>query len=426
MALLCCLMCNFPHKSKANDSTSQPLQRKRLDPERREYSFLPATDYSSDTGLGLGMVGMIAQFRKGFYPYRWRLYFELRTTMSIDHEGKVNFPFHKYFAKLDLPDLLGGRLRLNMEAGFFRYISTGYYGLGNASLRDQLAAKIFYQYDRIYPSVLIDATIALYKRQRRSLRMFVGGIFLYNIINIFPDSLLMRDLWHSHNRHDDTSKYLKANLRGLNHHPLLKFKWGLLFDSRDHEFDPSRGMFHELSLRGSPGIASHLHFGGLFVNTRFYLSLWRRYLVLAFQAVADLLFGNVPIYELSSLGGLSTNSGLGGNCSLRGLPAGRFSGKIKLFGNMELRSMFWPFRLFGQHLKLGATIFFDLGRVWLEYSYQANHLRRAFDGDHIGLKTGVGGGLRLQWGETFVVRFDAAWSPSELSHGIYFVLGHLF
>ena len=65
--------------------------------------------------------------------------------------------------------------------------------------------------------------------------------------------------------------------------------------------------------------------------------------------------------------------------------------------------------------------FFDGGRVWAD-------LRSApeLDGTGLGLKYGVGGGLRLQKGTTFVLRFDLAWSPDARPLGGYFLAGHLF
>jgi hypothetical protein len=38
----------------------------------------------------------------------------------------------------------------------------------------------------------------------------------------------------------------------------------------------------------------------------------------------------------------------------------------------------------------------------------------------------AGGGLRLQWGETFLLRGDVAWSPDARPVGIYVDVNHVF
>ena len=48
------------------------------------------------------------------------------------------------------------------------------------------------------------------------------------------------------------------------------------------------------------------------------------------------------------------------------------------------------------------------------------------DGSGLGLKYGVGGGVRLQQGKTFVIRVDVAWSPDARPIGAYLTAGHAF
>ena len=75
--------------------------------------------------------------------------------------------------------------------------------------------------------------------------------------------------------------------------------------------------------------------------------------------------------------------------------------------------------MFGLDSNLGTIAFIDAGRVWAEVAS-----RPGLDGEGLGLKYGVGGGLRLQWGETFIVRADTGWSPDGL--GIFININHIF
>jgi hypothetical protein len=69
----------------------------------------------------------------------------------------------------------------------------------------------------------------------------------------------------------------------------------------------------------------------------------------------------------------------------------------------------------------GIVGFADGGRVWADTSLQPE-----LDGTGIGLKYGVGGGLRLQSGSSFVLRADIAWSPDASPVGGYFSAGQMF
>jgi len=73
----------------------------------------------------------------------------------------------------------------------------------------------------------------------------------------------------------------------------------------------------------------------------------------------------------------------------------------------------------------GIVGFADAGRVWADTSFHPE-----LDGTGIGLKYGVGGGLRLQSGSSFVLRADVAWSPDARALGSpvggYFAAGQMF
>jgi outer membrane translocation and assembly module TamA len=154
------------------------------------------------------------------------------------------------------------------------------------------------------------------------------------------------------------------------------------------------------------------------VNLRGYLPLFSPRVTLAARVVGDVLFGDVPFYELSRA--VDTYA-LGGSNGVRGVPAQRYYGKVKVFGNVELRTRLFDFRLFGKPMTLGAAGFFDGGRVWADTSPHPE-----LDGTKLGLKYGVGGGLRLMSGTAFVLRGDIAWSPDATPIGGYVVAGESF
>jgi len=110
---------------------------------------------------------------------------------------------------------------------------------------------------------------------------------------------------------------------------------------------------------------------------------------------------------------------------VRGVPGQRYYGKIKVLGNLEVRTELASFRALGKHMLFGVVGFADGGRVWADTSPHPE-----LDGNGLGLKYGVGGGLRLQSGSSFVLRADVAWSPDAEALGSpvggYFAAGQMF
>jgi hypothetical protein len=391
-----------------------------LAPDRWEWGALPAIAGNSDIGIGFGAIGSLARFVEGYAPYRWRAELLLFFTIKEAPGGGVESPFHDDHLKLDFPGLLGGRLRLYLTLSFRRFFTSGYHGIGNDSsdapidelflpeARTSLDADRFYQYDRIFPALEAMARITLGQR----LSLLAGSALSYNAVNVYPGSKLALD-------RQSADPAVSDALQGVDDHLQALLVAGALWDSRDHETVPSRGMMHHLLLRGCPAL-THA-FGGVNLAARFFLPLLRDRLVLATRAMVDLIWGEAPFYELARHGGFDPHWAPGGGRAIRGVPVGRYHGRIKLLGNFELRARVWPFRLFGQRFDLGGLVFFDTGRIWADYR-QLSHL----DGDGAGLKLGLGGGLRLQWGETFLIRADVAWSPDADPVGIYFDIGHVF
>lgn len=392
--------------------------RQRVDPERLEWGVLPALTFSSDIGLGFGAIMSLARFAPGYKPYLWRL--EVLWLMTVKEKpggGGFELPYHDDYIKLDLPGLLGGRLRLNAELAFSRYTTSGYFGFGNASKVDDAARALnshYHLYDRIYPTASLQARVKVTDH----IHALIGGQVTYNWINIYEGSLLERDLAARANDPE-----LRRLLRGADDFANVELNLGWIWDSRDHEYMPTRGAFHEISWRFSPGVAlgTDHGYGGVNMTLRYYRAVAGPKLILAGRAMVDLLVGQPPFFELARHGGLFRSDALGGARAIRGIGLQRYHGKIKLMGNLEARSRFLRFSLWSARFQLGAVAFFDFGRCFADWTDSA-----ALDGSGLGLKLGTGGGLRLAWGEAFVIRADVAWSPDAEPIGYYIDVNHIF
>lgn len=414
------LLPTSPRAAPANSEGPAPgapapeaTAKKPLDPNRLEFGGTPIIAGDSDIGIGFGAVVTLARFKPGYDPYRWRLELLLYMTTLEDPDGGVSLPYHDDYIKLDLPGLLDDHLRLELSLRFRRFTNSGFYGFGNAAPRGEGKPSRYYQYDHIAPQVEAKARLRL----SRTLSALVGAGVSYNMISPYEGSLLEEQL----QARDSADPGL---LRGVSDHVGLELQVGLVHDTRDHEYVPMSGVLYDVAWRLGSGLSSEdesLTYGGATVTLRAFQSLYRDYLVLAARFMVDALFGDPPFYQLSRHGGLNSGKSIGGASAVRGVPGQRYHGKVKLLGNLELRSRFLPFSILGQRFNLGALAFFDAGQVFADFGDTG-----AQDNQGLDLKIGVGGGLRLQWGETFILRADVAWSPDATPVGVYVDVGHIF
>jgi hypothetical protein len=459
---------------KKREKKPKKKKRKKKDPDdphRLEVGVLPAVSYDIDLGLGFGALATLARFHPDFRPYRWRLEILLNATVKNTPGVGLSLPFHEDYIKTDFPGLFNGRLRINAMLRFRRFTNQGWYGLGNVSEfekpwealdpeTEQAAfaeARRYQQYDRIYPTLDFNTRLILWegnpapgldarrpcgpKRRERCpphayggaegsvehkqrLEALIGTSIGYNVITPYPNSKLAQDLALRQVDNEDGDT-LRRLLHGTESHALWTINLGLLYDTRDHEYVPTRGSFTELSGRFSPGVDNGLVFGHLFLGSAVFVPLFDEYLVLAARGALDYLVGRPPLYELGQFGVLTQRDGPGGSWSIRGVPRQRYFGKQKAILNLELRSMLARFNIGNQRFGVGALAFVDAGRLWTDY--KPVELGGAnIDGRFGDIKVGLGGGLRLTWGETLVIRVDPAYSPTDHNVGFYIDIGQMF
>jgi outer membrane protein assembly factor BamA len=184
-----------------------------------------------------------------------------------------------------------------------------------------------------------------------------------------------------------------------------------------------RGTFDSFDLQVSPGgtWAPYTYLEAT-ADMRVFVPLWMPRITLAGRLAGDLLYGNPPFYELARFEDTYAIGGLNG---VRGVPAQRYYGKVKVLANLELRTEIVTFRALGKPVTFGVTGFADGGRVWADTTMQP-----ALDGEGLGplagLKYGVGGGVRFQSGSAFVLRADIAWSPDATPIAAYVAAGQMF
>ena len=377
---------------------------------KTEFGIVPIAGGNTDYGLGGGFLTNLAGLDPAVSPYVWRL--EAAAFISFKPKDAapsawVN-PYQDYYFLLTVPHFLHERLRLELRPSYTRETTQRYYGLGNGSVApaDEIPGRDFY--GREHPTL----STRLRWDVVGDLFVELGAAYTENWFELEPQSTLVTDM-------NTGAPAVRALLGTATRHGVLLAENALIYDTRDSEIAPKRGQYHQLKIRYSPAIGDHLPYlyGQANAILRFYLPFTER-LVLAIRAVGDWQFGDVPFYELARY---EDTFAFGGVNGVRGIPGQRYYGRIKLFSNVEPRLRLFDFTAFRKPYVVGGALFTDFGRLWTEFGGHPE-----LDGSGLGLKYGLGGGLRLQQGKTFVIRVDVAWSPDARPLGAYLTAGNAF
>ncbi|BDA80070.1 peptide-binding protein [Leptospira kobayashii] len=229
---------------------------------------------------------------------------------------------------------------------------------------------------------------------------------------------------------EGTTKVTEENKAGN----IIGFKGGnvntgriaIVYDTRDFEPDPNRGVFleatHERSLRA---IGSDFQFNKNYVSARGFVSpvewftkkphVLLEKLVLGAKGAMVQTNGDAPFYEMRNMWGTEvTQSGLGGRTTLRGYKQDRFIGQTMAYANFEVRWKFASIDVAKQHFDFQLVPFYDVGRVW-DATEKVN-LK--------GYKHSRGLGFRIPWNQATVIIIDHAWSSEDSQTFVNF--NHIF
>ena len=231
-------------------------------------------------------------------------------------------------------------------------------------------------------------------------------------------------LWQLHKK----AGLIHANEANGGHH--IELKAGLVYDSREHEADPSRGIWAELYAYGSPDILNGRGKDGynylkLAAHFRHYVPLWQDKIVFAYHlAYQGKLAGNAPYYTLQNINTLYLrqiiSDGLGSINTVRGVPYNSVIGDGYAWANVEMRFKIVSFRFIKQNFYLATNPFFDMGACVQPYRLEEmrsvlsnSELTQAeknllYTGEKEKLHMSAGVGLKLAMNRNFILSAEVA------------------
>ena len=372
-----------PKKDRSEKGTTETTEKKQTVKKGWNFAPFPSIGFNSDTGFQIGALCEIFDYGDGSTYPAYRHKFNVDLSWTTKDQVKLHF---FYDSKYLIP-----KVRLTAAATYIlaqMYPFMGFNGAAAPYFSDLASGKK--QFNRV----------AMYNIKRNSMRVmadFQGDItspkfrwaagisyWWYDIQDITlkkkgspaydaitPNDYLTSQginsasLWQLYQR----AGLIRANEAHGGHH--LEFKAGLVYDSREHEADPTRGIWAELYAYGSPDILngrgkSGYNYLKLAAHFRHYVPLWKDKIVFAYHlAYQGKLAGHAPYYTLQNINTLYLrqiiSDGLGSINTVRGVPYNSVIGDGYAWANVEMRFKLVSFRFIKQNFYLATNPFFDMG-----------------------------------------------------------------
>ena len=267
----------------------------------------------------------------------------------------------------------------------------------------------------------------------------------------------MRDPGFTHEGSSDKHYYSKENTLFRDYQKLgiiredeknggnaLELNAGLVFDTRDIEAAPSRGIWAEAYLNGN--VLDHRYLKAC-VYFRHYIDIPIHIPagdpVFAYRlAWQQTIAGETPIYMIQNVPLLvqrnMISEGFGSSNTIRGLRENRILTEGFAWANTELRVKLVNFKLFNQFFYIAVNPFFDAGVITKPYrAAEFENARRMnvatylpldkiYDGTQAGtFICSAGAGLKIAMNQNFIVSVELAkcLRPSVLDAGLWLGIG---
>lgn len=351
-----------------------------------EYAFLPALGYNSDYGLTGGGIMSRYHYKDGIRPFNSYLTVNAVASTKGLFSGSILF---------DKPKAFNGRQRLTTDLFVSKFLNDQFYGIGT--------------YEDLNPSTTEDQEFYYYESfsfgiesiLRRSLSndpfsnvsdiYFLTEFDYHNPVNIQPNTFIYN--WSP---------------AGFEYSGTVSLGAGYIFDSRNSEFDPSRGVYGKA---GFQLIKDYTNSGKIFSLIESEIRAYQ-----SFHLIRDITFANRISYQhLTGDAPFRKLPVIGGEETMRGYPENRFIDDNAILLNTELRT--WLFEFPAYEVKFGGTLFFDIGRTYSNDTPIQDIL------DDLKYTYGLGGTSSF-FNENFIFRADLGFSDD--GYGLYFTAGYLF
>lgn len=420
--------------------------KKSKEKQIKGWSFgaIPAIAFDSDIGFKYGAVLNLYDYGDGnIYPaYRHSIYLEWSRTTKGSGINQITYD-SKYLIK---------GIRFTGDLSYFQEQALDFYGFNGYKAyynhdyetdntnNPLYKSRMYYRIDRQLLRFTLDFQSI---KANRKLQWVLGyGLYDNNIEKVDINRL-------NEGRDSDklipqvdtsTSLYEKYKLWNIipkdqeNGGTSQILKIGLVYDTRDNEANPMKGIWSEALLLLSPSvIGNKFNYAQFAISHRQYFTLKKDVLNLACRlAYQGKIAGEMPFYMLPLLfaSNKPTRDGLGGAKTVRGILRNRIVGEGMFYSNFEMRWKFLRTQLLNQNFYIALSGFTDMGQVIQFYNFNKTNipLNYKIDYNNEKLHIGYGGSLHFVLNSNFVLNFTYG-RTNDIQDGnsaFYINLNYLF
>ena len=331
------------------------------------FGGLPSLSYSTDSGFQYGICGNLYYYGDGTnYPrYQHMISFE------ASHFTRGTTRLHLLFDTRAID-----KFRIISALSYYDVPMAQLYGFnGSATPYDpHLDANLtyfapdlgisYYSYYKRFFRALTDVRYQI----GRDLNLCFG--FTYYAFGAKP--MQKPQYKYGATIYDDYVKYgliRPDEAEGGNH---LELKAGFSYDSRNHDSAPSKGMWADAFLLGSPALGSNYKYLQLNLHFRHYVPVPNEKFVFAYHlGFQGTISGEAPFYINQNISTVflrnMISEGLGGCCTVRGILYDRMLGSSYAWANTEFRIRLFRFNLLNQSFYVATSPLFDMGAIVKPY-----------------------------------------------------------
>lgn len=412
------------------------------------FGPLPVVGYNSDMGFQYGVCLDVFNYGDGSkYPgYNFKMNFEVSTYTK----GSSIFRTYSYWNNVIPKGVLFADFGYFIDKKFDFY---GFNGYASPYYKD-LAVNIDREanYYDFSPGIVSEPGMkesGLYYMDRRqfravlSMRQKIGNLehLSYGVGLAFYDyKFKPMTIKKYEDQYSLYSLYCQSGLiredeQGGGH--VTQFKAGIIYDSKNYENDPTRGIYFEATFTAAPDFIDrhgydHLTFTGVFHH---YIPIWGDHLTFSYRLGAqNVIAGDIPFYAM-----MNTNlmfykkiytEAYGGSTTGRGINRNSVIGQGVAWLNAELRWRITNFKFINQNWCVALNPMFDMGMVTQTFRLeeqkaamkQLNHITYdteeeydlIYSGKGESLHTSAGCGLKLIMNKNFVVSAEFAKALNKL------------
>ncbi len=395
-----------------------------------DFGILPSFVYNTDKGLQYGALANFYYYGRGtLYPdYLFNLYLQCSQTTK---KGYVNYFF------FDSGHLLPKGLRLTLDMSLVKMGYQHFYGYNGYNA--------LYNKDYTDPSkpLFISRHYYFFEERSKTISIDIKGNFPvphfrwdlglgYYVLSNLPFQNRLLTVYKQptlFEKYIDQGIIPQDQKKGGN---TFFLKTGLVYDTRDNETIPTKGIWVEGVYINAPlFLFNKLAYSQVSFIFHQYLPFNSK-LVFAYRlAYQTKLSGNIPFYMLPELASTyRSQEALGGSKTIRGILNRRLLGNGFALANFEFRYTPIHIVLLNRNLGIGFNIFEDMGIITDKYKVD-----KLLDGHTFDYKAGqeklhfaAGAGLRFILNHNFIVALDygRALDKRDGTKSLYIGLDYLF